>query len=80
MKSRGKRPKLKKKVLFHQENALCHISIKTTAILHTLGYELLPHSPYSPDLALSDLFLLTDLKRLLAGKIFSTNKEVIVEN
>jgi [histone H3]-lysine36 N-dimethyltransferase SETMAR len=62
-----KRPYLKKKKLFHQENALCHISIKTTAILHELGFELLPHSPYSPNLAPSGLFLFADLKRLLAG-------------
>jgi hypothetical protein len=56
-----------KKVLFHQENALCHISIKTTAILHELGYELLLLSPYSPDLAPSDLLLFANLKRLLVG-------------
>jgi hypothetical protein len=29
-----KRPHLKKKVLFHQDNAPCHKSIKTTAKLH----------------------------------------------
>jgi [histone H3]-lysine36 N-dimethyltransferase SETMAR len=47
-----KRPHLKKKkVLFYQNNALCHKSIKTAAKLHELGYELLPHLPYSPDLA-----------------------------
>jgi [histone H3]-lysine36 N-dimethyltransferase SETMAR len=47
--------------------------------LHELGYELLPHPPYSPDLAPSDFFLLADLKRMLAGKKFSTNEKVIVE-
>jgi hypothetical protein len=36
----------KKKLLFHQDNALCHRSIKTTAKLHELGYELLPHPPF----------------------------------
>jgi hypothetical protein len=29
---------------------------------HELGYELLPHPPYSPDLGLSDFFLFADLK------------------
>jgi hypothetical protein len=67
-------------VLFHQENALCHISIKTPAKLHELGYKLLPHPPYLPDLASSDLFLFADLKKMLAGKKYSTNQEVIVEN
>jgi [histone H3]-lysine36 N-dimethyltransferase SETMAR len=67
-------------MLFHQENALCHISIKMTAILHELGYELLPHPPYFSDLASSDLFLFADLKRMLAGRKSSTNQEIIVEN
>ncbi|XP_025162257.1 histone-lysine N-methyltransferase SETMAR-like [Harpegnathos saltator] len=42
-------------------------------------YELLPHPPYSPDLAPSDFFLFADLKRMLAGKKFSTDEEVIAE-
>jgi [histone H3]-lysine36 N-dimethyltransferase SETMAR len=68
-KIKKKRPHLKKtKVLFHQDHALCHKSIKTTAKLHESGYELLPHPPYSPVLAPSDFFLLADLKRMLAGK------------
>jgi hypothetical protein len=66
-------------VLFHEDNELCHKSIKTTAKLHELGNKLLPHAPYFPDLAPSDLFLFADLKRMLAGKIFSTNQEVITE-
>jgi [histone H3]-lysine36 N-dimethyltransferase SETMAR len=80
MKTRKKRPHWNKKVLFHQDNALCHKSIKTTANeLHELSYELLPHSLYSPDLAPSDLFLFADLKRMLAGKKFRTNQEGITE-
>lgn len=75
-----KRPHMaKKKVRFHQDNAPCHKSMKTMAKLHELGYELLPHPPYSPDLAPSDYFLFADLKRMLAGKKFSTNEEVIAE-
>jgi [histone H3]-lysine36 N-dimethyltransferase SETMAR len=75
-----KRPHLKeKKVLFHQDSALCHKSIKTTAKLHELGYELLPHPPYFLDLAPSDLFLFVELKRMLAGNKFSTNQKVITE-
>jgi [histone H3]-lysine36 N-dimethyltransferase SETMAR len=65
----------KKKVLFTP----VHKSVKTTAKLHELGYELLPYPPYSPDLAPSDFFLFADLKRMLAGKKFSTNEEVIAE-
>lgn len=49
------------------------------AKIHELGYELLPHPPYSPDLAPSDYFLFADLKRMLAGKKFKSNDEVIAE-
>jgi [histone H3]-lysine36 N-dimethyltransferase SETMAR len=73
-----KQPHLKKSA-FHQDNALCHKSIKTTALLHELGYEMLSHPSYSPDLAPSDLFVFANLKRMFAGKKFSTNEEVIVE-
>ena len=41
-----KRPHLKKKkVLFHQDNAPCHKSMKTMAKLQELCFELLPHPP-----------------------------------
>jgi [histone H3]-lysine36 N-dimethyltransferase SETMAR len=75
-----KRPHLKKKkVLFHQDNAPCHKSMKTMAKLHELGFELLLHPPYSPDLAPSDFFLFSDLKRMLAGQKFCADEEVIAE-
>lgn len=75
-----KRPHLKKKkVLFHQDNAPCHKSMKTMAKLQELNFELLPHPPYSPDLAPSDFYLFSDLKRMLAGKKFRADDEVIAE-
>jgi histone-lysine N-methyltransferase SETMAR len=75
-----KRPQMKKKkVFFHQDNAPCHKSIATMAKLHELHFELLPHTPYSPDLAPSDYYLLADLKRMLQGKRFGSNEEVIAE-
>ncbi|KAM8710012.1 hypothetical protein ACLKA7_016761 [Drosophila subpalustris] len=63
-----KRPHMaKKKVLFHQDNAPCHKSMKTMAKLNELGFELLPHPPDSPDLAPSDYWLFADLKKMLRG-------------
>jgi hypothetical protein len=47
--------------------------------INQLGHELLLHPPYSPDLPHSDFFLFADLKRMLAGKKFSSNEEVIAE-
>lgn len=73
-----KRPHMKKKkVIFHQDNAPCHKSIKTMTKFNELGFQLLPHPPYSPDLAPSDYWLFADLKKMLQGKRFGSNEEVI---
>ena len=74
-----KRPQMKKKVLFHQDNPPCHKMIATMAKLHELRFELLHHPPYSPNLAPSDYWLFVDLKRMLQEKRFGSNKEVILE-
>ena len=49
------------------------------AKLHELNFELLPHPPYSPDLAPYDYWLFADLKKMLAVKKIRTNEEVIAE-
>lgn len=75
-----KRPHLaKKKVLFHQDNARVHTCLVSMAKIHELGYELLPHPAYSPDLAPCDYFLFPNLKKWLGGKRFGSNEEVISE-
>ena len=53
--------------------------MKTVAKLNELGSELLPHPPYSPDLAPSDYWLFADLKKMLRGKRFRSNDELIAE-
>lgn len=73
-----KRPGLlRRKVLFHQDNARVHTSVKTMAQIRDCGFELLPHPAYSPDLAPSDFHLFPNLKKYLGGQRFSTNDEVI---
>ena len=67
----------KKKIIFHHDNAPCYKSMKTMAKLSELGYELLSHPPYSPDLAPSEYWLFADLKKMLQGKRFGSNEEVI---
>ena len=49
------------------------------AKLNELSFELLPHPPYSPDLAPSDYWLFADLKKILQGKRFGSNEEVIAK-
>ena len=76
----AKRPHMKKKkILFHQDNAPCHKFMKTMVKFNELGFDLLPHPPYSPDLAPSDYWLFADLKKMLQGKKFGSNEEVIAE-
>ena len=45
--------------------------------VHELGFKLLPHPPYFPDLASSDFFLFPNLKIWLEGKRFSSDEEFI---
>ena len=75
-----KRPEMKKKkVLFHQNNALCHKSMAMMAKLHELHFKLLPQPAYSPDLAPNDNWLFADLKMMLQGKRLGSNEDVITE-
>ena len=53
--------------------------MKTMVKLNELSFELLPHPPYSPDLAPSDYWLFADLKKMLQGKRFGSNEEVLAE-
>ena len=67
---RKNRPCLKKKnIPFHDDNAPSH----TSNITQVMGFESLPHPPYSPDLALSDYYLFPNLKRWLCGRRFESN-------
>ena len=68
------------KVFFHKTIHHVHKSIATMAKLHESHFKLLPHPPYSPDLASSDYWLFADLKRRLKRKRFGSNKEVISES
>ncbi|CAK1581831.1 unnamed protein product [Parnassius mnemosyne] len=42
-----RRGMLRRKVLFHQDNARVHTSVQSMAEIHNCGFELLPHPPYS---------------------------------
>ena len=73
-----KQPHLtQKKVPFHHDNTPAHSSAIATAKLVELRYELLPHPPYSSDLAPCDFFLFPNLKKWLGRKRFTSNEEVI---
>lgn len=73
-----KRPELvnRRGVVFHQDNAKPHTSLKSRQKIQELGWDLLPHPPYSPDLAPSDYYLFRSLQNSLAGKNFTSDDGV----
>ncbi|UYV79004.1 hypothetical protein LAZ67_17000620, partial [Cordylochernes scorpioides] len=68
--------KLSKGVLFLHDNARPHTSCKTVSTIIKLGFEVLEHPAYSPDLAPSDYFLFGLLKKELKGKRFDLDEDV----
>ncbi|UYV77410.1 hypothetical protein LAZ67_15000915 [Cordylochernes scorpioides] len=60
----NRRGKLSRKIIYHQDNAPSHRSLQAMAAIYDSGFELLPHAPYSPELALSDFHLFPHLKNI----------------
>ena len=73
-----KRPELatRKCVIFHQDNARPHTSLVSHEKLLELGWKVMPHPPYSADLAPSDYYLFRSLQNYLNGKTFDSNEAV----
>ena len=57
-----RRGKIRRGIMLHQDNAPVHTSRVAMDAVRECGYELLPHPPYSPDLAPSDFHLFPRLK------------------
>ena len=66
-----KRPELvnRKGVIFHHDNATPHTSLATRQKLLRIGWEVMLHLPYSPDLAPSDYYLFRSLQNSLFMKL-----------
>jgi len=67
---------LSKKVLLLHDNARPHMASHTFKTINHLGFEVLEHPAYSPDLVPSDYHLFGRLKNALRGRRFSTEKDV----
>lgn len=63
---------------FHllQDNARPHTAAITQSKLAELQIKLLPHPPYSPDLAPSDFYLFSPLKSSFKGRDFQNSEEM----
>lgn len=71
-----RRGKISKGVLFLQDNAPVHTAQIARRALRETGFEELNHPPYSPDLAPSDYFLFSNLKKDLRGKRFKDDEDI----
>ena len=72
-----RRGKLRNGVYLLQDNAPAHTSKVAMAAANECGYKILPHPPYSPDLAPSDYFLFPKLKESLRGERFDSDNDVM---
>lgn len=63
------------KILLH-DNAPAHRTSTTRALLSELGWEILPHPPYSPDLAPSDYHVFASMGHALSEQRFANFEEV----
>ena len=75
--ARKGRGKLTRGVLLLQDNAPAHTSQVAMTAATKCGFEVLPHPPYSPDMAPSDFYLFQKLKSNLRGTQFGSNEGVI---
>ena len=74
-----RRGMLTKGVRLLQDNAPVHNSHVAQTEARSCGYEILPHPPYSPDLAPSDFHLFPTMKSFLKGKRFTVDETLISE-
>ncbi|GFX59503.1 mariner Mos1 transposase [Trichonephila clavipes] len=70
------RADIKDTVKFHHDNATSHTAFIITNFLAQSNTPVIPHPPYSPDLAPCDFFLFLRLKREMKGKHWETVENI----
>jgi len=66
----------KRKITLLHDNARPHVAIQVKNTINELGWDLLPHPAYSPDLAPTDYHLFRSLEHSLRNKSFANSEEV----
>jgi len=66
-------------MLLHWDNARPHVSETTQGEVKRLGFKILLHPAYSPDLAPSDFFLFGYLKGVFAGRRFTGPEDLLAQ-
>ena len=62
--------------MFHQDNVTPHVSAFTGWTLYGLKWDLLPHSPYSSDIAHSDFYLSSHLQLNFTGARLNSAQDI----
>ena len=76
---RKKRPQYEQrneKVILQHDNARPHVTKPVKTYLETLRWAVLPHPPYSPDIALSDYYLFRSMVHGLADQHFRSYENI----
>ena len=63
-------------LIIHHDNALAHRSFKVSQLLAKNNMTVIPHPPYSPDLAPCYFFLFPKLKLRIKGRRFDNIEEI----
>jgi transposase len=63
-------------MLLQYDNAKLHTSYATSAVIESTRFEIVPHPPYSLDLAPSDFWLFAALKKHLKEIYFTCDEDV----
>jgi hypothetical protein len=71
---RDKRPA--KNIILQHDNARPHTAPLTSEEIQRFGWEVLPHPPYSPDLAPSDYYLFRFVNDQMRGHRYESNEDI----
>ena len=66
----------RKDIILHCDNARPHAALETRQKIPELGWKILLHPPYSPDLAPSNYHLFLSLQNFLRGKKFKKEEDI----